>query len=144
MLRTILVIARLLLAAPIAILGGCSAAEFTDKFGSSAPPPPADPKVYPSHYREQIAEFMRTYLPNPTKIRDASISEPVMRPVAGVPHYISCVRYNPRDADNRYEGLQTRQATFLTGNLIQFLAPEGDSCNGVAYQRYPAIESLVP
>jgi len=144
LLRRIVVLARLLLAAPIALVGGCSSADFTDKFGSSGPLPPADPKVYPSHYREQVAEFMRTYLTNPTKVKDATISEPVLRPIAGVPHYVSCVRYNPRDANNRYEGLQTRQATFLSGNLVQFLAPEGDACNGVVYQRFPAVESMVP
>lgn len=127
------------------MLGGCSGSSLEGfAFGKVPAPPPMQPNIYPSHYREQVAEFMRTYLNNPTKVRDASISEPVLRPVAGMPHYVSCVRYNPRDINNRYEGLQTRQATFLAGNLSQFLEAEGDNCNGVAYQRFPALESMVP
>jgi hypothetical protein len=128
------------------VLGGCSGSSLEGfAFGKQPQTTSAsDPNIYPSHYREQIAEFMRTYLNNPTKVKDASITEPVLRQVAGTPHYVSCVRYNPRDINNRYEGPQTRQATFLGGNLIQFLTPEGDACNGLAYQRFPAIESMVP
>jgi hypothetical protein len=135
-----------LLALLAVVLGGCSGSSLEGFAFGKAPPPPAapDPNLYPSHYREQVAEFMRTYLTNPTKVKDAQISEPVLRPVAGVPHYVSCVRYNPRDAANQYEGPQIRQATFLGGNLTQFLAPEGDACNGLAYQRFPALESMVP
>ena len=136
----------LLLALLAVVLGGCSGSSLEGFAFGKTPPPLAgpDPNLYPVRYREQVAEFMRTYLNNPTKVKDAYISEPVLRPVAGAPHYVSCVRYNPRDTNNQYEGSQTMQATFLGGNLTRFLAPDGDTCNGLAYQRFQAIESMVP
>jgi hypothetical protein len=139
------VLARALPVLLAALLAGCSGSFSDFSFGKQPPlPPEPAPNIYPSHYREQIAEFMRTFLNNPTKVKDAFISEPVLRPVGGVPHYVVCVRYNPRDPNNHYEGPTTKQATFLAGNVTQFLAPDGDSCNGLAYQRFPAIESMVP
>lgn len=126
------------------VLAGCSGLAENMGFNKQSETAAADPKIYPSHYREQVAEFMRTYLSNPSRIKEASISEPALQTVAGVPHYVLCVRYNPRGADNRYEGLQTKRAIFLGGNLAQFLEPEGDSCKTVAYQRFPMLETLVP
>ena len=127
-------------------LGACSGTSLEGfAFGKQPPPPPApDPATYPTNYREQVALFMRGYLNNPRKVKDAYISDPVLKPVGGTPHYVSCVRYNPQDLANQYEGLQVREAVFLSGNLVQFMEPEGDACKGVAYQRYPAVESLVP
>lgn len=145
MKRSILNNPRLVLALLTLMLGGCGSSFSDFGFGKMPPPPPPpNPTLFPDHYREKIAEFVRTYLDNPSRIRDASITEPVLRPVAGTPHYVVCVRYNPRNSSNQYEGLQTKQATFLGGNLVQFLPPEGDACNGLAFQRFPALETMVP
>ena len=140
------VIAWVLLGLFSATLGACSGTSLEGfAFGKAPPaPPPPDPNIYPAQYREAVAGFMRGYLSNPRKVRDASISDPVLKPVGGTPHYVSCVRYNPQDLANQYEGLQIREAVFLSGNLIQFMEPEGDTCKGVAYQRFPAVESMVP
>jgi hypothetical protein len=129
-----------------ATLGACSGTSLEGfAFGKAPPPPPApDPTTYPANYREQVAGFMRGYLSNPRKVKDAYISDPALKPVAGTPHYVSCVRYNPQDLANQYEGQQIREAVFLSGNLIQFMEPEGDVCKGVAFQRFPAVETMVP
>jgi hypothetical protein len=129
-----------------ATLGACSGTSLEGfAFGKPPPPPPApNPNIYPTHYREQVAAFMRHYLSNPRKVKDAYISEPAMKPIGGTPHYVSCVRYNPQDLANQYEGQKIRQATFLSGEIIQFMEPEGDNCNGAVYQRFPAVESMVP
>ena len=119
-------------------LGGCSG------FGTSKPPPPMEPNVYPAKYRSEVADFLRSYLNNPAKVRDAFISEPALKPFGGGTHYISCVRYNPRDAGNRYTGNEDRVAEFLGGRLNQFLPGNPELCANAVYQRFPEAESLVP
>jgi hypothetical protein len=125
-------------------LAGCSGSAPTLGFGKSEPPPPTDPNVFPAKYRAEVVGFMRTWLNNPSKVKDAFISEPVLRPVAGTPHYIACVRYNPRNTDNRYEGPQQRVAIFLGGRLNQFVADDPQMCAGLSYQRYPELEAIAP
>jgi hypothetical protein len=127
-------------------LGGCSGAGPSLGFGSKSAPPPAvtDPNVFPAKYRTEVVDFMRTWLNNPNNVKDAFITEPVLRPVAGVPHYIACVRYNPRGVDNRYEGPQERYAIFLGGRLTQFLPENPSLCAGLPYQRFPELEAMKP
>jgi hypothetical protein len=130
---------RLGLALLLMTLGGCA------RSGDAAKPaPPAEPNVLPKNYRQQVVDFMRVYLVDPVKVRDAYISEPALKAVAGSTHFVSCVRYNPRDGDGRYEGNTERMALFLGGRLNQFLPATPDACQGVAYQRFPEAEVMVP
>ena len=103
-----------------------------------------DPKIYPDHYKTEVADFMRTYLNNPTKVKDAFIAPPALKQVGREQQYITCVRYNPRDSKNQYEGPRTNLAIFLGGRLNQFLPEDPNMCAGLNYQRYPEIESMVP
>jgi hypothetical protein len=127
------------------VLAGCSS-DFASNFsfGKQAKETPIEPNLFPAQYKSEIAAFMRTYLSNPTKVKDAFIAQPTLKPVAGVAHYISCVRYNPRDSKNQYQDTQTNLAIFLGGRLNQFLPGDPQMCEGLAYQRYPEIEDMVP
>ena len=80
---------------------------------------------------------MRTYLSNPTKVKDAYVAEPVLRPVAGTTHYITCVRYNPRDGANQYLGNQTNLGIFLGGELTQFLPADPQMCARLGLSALP-------
>jgi hypothetical protein len=102
------------------------------------------PNRYPDKYKTQIADFMRTDLSNPGKVKDAFIGEPALKPVGGQPLYVTCVRYNPRDNRNQYLGNETRLVIFLDGMLSQILPEDADMCRGLVYQRYPELESLGP
>ena len=140
--RGFVVMAALLLASG---LGGCSGTSVSDfSFGKPNTPPQIDPNLFPADYKPEIAAFMRTYLDNPTQVRDAYVGTPVLKPVAGTPRYVACVRYNPRDAANKYEGNTQNVAIFLGGKLNQFLPGDPQLCTGLAYQRFPEIESMVP
>ena len=119
-------------------LGACSGA------GSSAPPPQTSPNIFPAKYRTEIADFLRTYLNNPTKVRDAYVSEPALKPVGGATHYVSCIRYNPRDPQNRYTGNEDNVVVFWGGRLNQLLPGNPALCANAAYQRFPEAEILVP
>ena len=128
-----------------AALGGCSGSgPDWFAFGKSPQPQPLQGNPFPTKYKPEIAGFIRLNTSNPTKIKDAYIAEPVLKTVDKSELYISCVRYNPRDSENRYEGNQTRLAIFLGGGLNQFLPENPELCSNLKYQRYPEIESLVP
>jgi hypothetical protein len=104
-----------------------------------------DPNAFPTRYKMEVSQYMRTYLANPTKVRDAYITEPALKPVAGTSRYVSCVRYNPRNADESYQGVQENVAIFFGGNITQFLQPTPELCGrNPAYQRFPELEVLVP
>jgi hypothetical protein len=140
--RTGAFVAVLLLAAG---LGACSGSTLSDfSFGRAKTEPQAEPAKFPADYKPEIAAFLRTYLENPTKVRDAYIATPALKPVAGVQQYITCVRYNPRDSANKYEGNKQNVVIFLSGRLNQFLPDDPQMCAGLAYQRYPEIENMVP
>ena len=135
----------LVLALLAVVLGGCSGSgPGSFAFGKPNDPPPPDPNLFPANYKTETADFLRTFLNNPTKVKDAFIGQPVLKPVAGVARYVTCVRYNPRSATNQYEGSQSNLAIFLGGRLNQFLPGNPEMCAGLAYQRYPEIESMVP
>jgi hypothetical protein len=125
------------------VLGGCSGVE-SGPFAKPQDLSKVDPNLFPPHYQEQVTAFLRGYLSNPTKVKDAFIAEPVLRPVAGTPRYVTCVRYNPRDAEDRYQGGQTKLAIFLSGQLNQFLPADPQTCANLAYQRFPEAEAMVP
>jgi hypothetical protein len=131
------------------VLGGCSGggADLMTYLtpGRVPEPPPLVPTRYPERYKTQIADFMRSNLSNPGKVKDAFIGEPSLKPVGGAqPLYVTCVRYNPRDSTNQYEGNQTKLVIFLDGKLSQILPENPDMCRGLVYQRYPELEALGP
>jgi hypothetical protein len=129
------------------VLCGCSGGTEVLTYltpGKVPEPPPLVPTLYPEKYRIQVVNFMRTHLSNPGKVKDAFIGEPALKPVAGAPLYVTCVRYNPRDNRNQYEGNQTNLVVFLGGQLSQFLPGNPEMCAGLAYQRYPELEALGP
>ena len=49
-------------------------------------------------YRADIVAFMRTYLNDPTGVRDAFISEPALRTLESADRYTVCLRYTARNA----------------------------------------------
>src|SRR4051812_24862467 len=140
--RTGAFVAVLLLAAWLGACSGSSVSDFS--FGKTKTEPPAEPAKFPDDYKPEIASFMRTYLQNPSKVRDAYIATPVLKPVGRVQQYITCLRYNPRDSANKYEGNQQNVVIFLSGRLNQFLPDDPQMCAGLTYQRYPEIENMVP
>ena len=130
-----------------AALGGCSGG--TDVLAYLTPgkvpePPPLVPTLYPDRYKTQIVNFMRTSLSNPGKVKDAFVGDPAIKPVSGTPLYVTCVRYNPRNNRNEYEGNQSNLVVFLGGQLSQFLPGNPELCSGLAYQRFPELESMGP
>jgi hypothetical protein len=97
---------------------------------------------FPANYRAELLAFLRTYLNDPTNVRDASISEPIQRQIAGTRRYFLCVRYNARDSSGRYTGVADRAALYLDGRFDRLIEKSEDFCPAPAYAAFPELERL--
>lgn len=101
--------------------------------------------VYPAKYKSDLLAFLRTYLNDPSNIRDAQVSEPAVKPIGGTNLYVSCVRFNARKSGGEYAGSKDHIAIFLSGRLDR-LVPVGrehrEQCASAMYQPFPELERL--
>jgi len=140
---------RLLRCATLALIIGLSAC--------ASQRSPFESTQAPRNYRSDILAFLRTYLNDPTNVREAAVAEPSLQTVEGDQRYIACVRFNARRLDGRYAGLLTTAAIFdNSGKLTRFIdltpdpaAPDaavrtrlGDVCRTAPYQPFPELERL--
>jgi hypothetical protein len=110
--------------------------------------------VPPANYRSDILGAMHAYLNDPTKIRDAAVSEPTLKPintpgsaatlglVGKTNRYVACVRFNAKKSSGEYAGVKENVAVFFAGRLDQFLPAPRDMCKDAAYQPFPELEKL--
>ena len=97
---------------------------------------------FPANYRAELIAFLRTYLNDPTNVREASISEPVQRDIGGMRRYFLCVRYNARDSTGRYTGVSDRAALYLDGRFDRLIEKSQDFCPAPTYAAFPELERL--
>jgi hypothetical protein len=117
-------------------LSGCAGGHHrTDEEGINA---------YPTNYKTDILAAMHVYLNDPTAIRDASISEPVLKPatLTTPSRYMLCLRFNPKKTATVYEGMREVAAVFVAGRFDQFIETPKDLCAGVTYAPFPELEKL--
>jgi hypothetical protein len=111
----------------------------------------------PTSYKADIVAFLRTYLNDPTNVRDAAASQPALQRFDGGQRYAVCVRFNARKSDGTYAGVIETAAIFnVSGKLDRFFdltpdetAPDAairaqlrESCKTVAYQPFPELEHM--
>ncbi|HWM48645.1 MAG TPA: hypothetical protein VNR11_17200 [Xanthobacteraceae bacterium] len=101
-----------------------------------------DPNLFPADYKKEVIETVMKLLDDPTNIREAAISEPVLQPVGGVPRYVGCVRFNPRNYNHDYIGLVERIGYYYGGHLNQLLKAEPGQCSFATYQPFPELEKI--
>lgn len=133
--RMILAAAGMLILAGCAGTGGDEAASYIADGRLAVQP-------FPSNYRADILAFMRTYLNNPSGIRNAVVAEPVQRSFGGRARYVACLRYTATDEGDRYDGGGDRAALFLDGRLDRLIPRAKELCSGVAYTPFPELEKL--
>lgn len=100
------------------------------------------PQVFPQNYRTEIPAFMRTYLNNPVGVRDASMADPVQRPVSGQVRYISCLRFTPKESDGSYRDMRESAVLYVNGRLDRIIDKAGDLCTGAVYASFPELEKM--
>jgi len=127
------------------LLAGCSGESKVLDYitpGKVPDPPALEPGLFPANYKAEIINFLRGSLT--TRVKDAYIGQPVLRPMDKVQQYVTCVRYSSLDEKNQPAGSETKLAVFPGGRLMQFIPGDPQICAGLAYQRFPELESLGP
>jgi hypothetical protein len=135
-----------LLALIAGLLAGCSGSTNVLDYvtpGKVPDAPVLDPSLFPANYKAEMINYLRSTLT--TRVRDAYIAQPVLKPMDKVPQYITCIRYSPLDVNNQPTGsTETKLAIFLGGSLMQYLPGDPQVCAGLTYQRFPELEALGP
>ncbi len=98
--------------------------------------------VFPSNYKDQILNTMASSLDDPTNVRGAYISDPVLRPVGKDERYVVCVRSDSRDASKQYTGSKDRIGFFYSGQLNQLVDATKEQCGNAVYKPFPELEKL--
>ena len=69
------------------------------------------------NYKADVVAFMRTYLNNPTGVRDAFVTEPALRALENADRYTSCLRYTARNTNGEYAASKDSLVLFRDGRL---------------------------
>ena len=115
-------------------LTGCS--------GSGSKQPEENPNVFPADYKNEILLTMTSTLDDPTNVRGAFISEPVLRQAGKEQRYVICVRSDSRNANRQYTGSTDRIGYFYAGHLTQLIDATKEQCGNAAYKPFPELEKL--
>ncbi len=100
--------------------------------------------VLPQNYRTEIVALMRSYLNDPTGVRDAFVSEPSQRTFDGIARYVSCVRYNAKKVGGQYAGGKDSMVLFRGGRLDRIVDNElaRAQCKDAAYTPFPELQQM--
>jgi hypothetical protein len=101
-----------------------------------------NPNKFPANYKDEILQTMTTSLDDPTNIRGAFISDPVLRRAGNDERYVVCVRSDSRNANKNYTGSTDRIAYFYGGRLNQLIDATKEQCGNAAYKPFPELEKL--
>ena len=109
---------------------------------SNARQPEVEANIVPREYQSEMLQTLRTTLDLPTNIKEAAISDPVLRSAGSDQRYSVCVRANWRDAGGNYLGVKEKIAWFYGGHLNQLVDANPGQCAGAAYRPWPELEKL--
>ena len=101
-----------------------------------------NPNVFPADYKSEILTTMTSTLDNPTNVRNAYISDPILRAAGKDERYIVCVRSDSRNVNGQYAGSKDRIAIFYAGHLNQLIDATKEQCGNAAYKPFPELEHL--
>jgi hypothetical protein len=115
------------------MLGGCNSdwLNARDRAAAGNVTPPG------SGYKADVLAFMRTYLNDPTGVREAYISEPALRTLEGADRYSLCLRYTTRNAASK-----DSLVLFRDGRLDRVIDVARETCKDAAYQPFPELQRL--
>jgi hypothetical protein len=119
------------------LLGACSSGR--SLFGNDED---AQINAFPTSYKSDILAGMHAYLNDPTGIRDAAISQPMLKSVDYTTRYVVCLQFNSRQNGNTYAGVKEFAAVFLAGHFDHFVEKAQEQCAGVAYAPFPELQNL--
>ncbi len=121
------------------VLGACTGAQRADEIATSADRAGGP---YPANYKSDILAALRVYLRDPTNIRDAGLSEPVLQPVGRGDRYVACLRFDAKKSNGEYAGTKDHVAIFTAGRLDRLTEAVRDQCAAATVQPFPEAEKL--
>jgi len=90
--------------------------------------------IFPDDYSSDVLRFLRTSMNDP-KFRDASVSEPVLKPIGGVvSRYVVCVRFNDQNDADAHQHINDKLAIFFRGSVNQLVDADANQCGSVTYK----------
>jgi hypothetical protein len=108
----------------------------------------SEPNVMPANYKAEIIAYMRTYLNDPTGVREAYIGQPELRQIPAAPptpatqRYMVCLRFNAKNSVGKYEGSRDRLVAFLSGRFDTLVPARKEQCANANWQPFPELEKL--
>jgi hypothetical protein len=135
---------RFLLVLALLVLAGCSTDNSPGPSAAEIKAQWAAQNVYPQTYKQDLLAFLRTYLNDPSEIRDAAVSTPVSKTVGPGERYVACVRYNARGSDHNYAGDKVGAAVYVMGKLDRFIDGKDAQpfCKDATYAPFPELAHL--
>ena len=127
------------LLAGILLLSGCAGGE--RDYSGPETKGGASVNIVPESYRAEIVAYQRSYLNDPSGIRQAGISQPALKNVGVGERYVVCVRFDAKGANGAYTGVREYLAIFLAGKLDQ-MGQTREQCKDASYQPFPELERL--
>jgi hypothetical protein len=127
------------------MVSGCTTqsnvVNYTDEGINSATSAAAN--AFPTNYKSDLLDFLRSYLNDPTQVRDAAIAEPELKPLGRHTRYVACVRFTARQASGQYGPRRECAAVYIGGKFDQLIDAKGDLCATSAYKPFPELEHLI-
>ena len=94
-------------------------------------------------YKADIVAFMRTYLNDPTGVREAFLAEPALRTLENVERYTVCLRYTARKGVGQpYAASKDSLVLFRDGRLDRIIDAARETCKDATYQPFRELEQL--
>ena len=122
------------------LVTGCAGSGL--KVGASDSGGQGDTHAYPDNYKAEILAAMHAYLNDPSGIRDAAISEPMLKEVGYATRYVVCLRFNGKRDNGNYAGVKQIEAVFLAGRFQDFVDAPREPCLTATYAAFPELEQL--
>lgn len=105
--------------------------------------------VYPSGYKADLLAFLRSYLNDPSNIRNAGVSPPQRKALGLGERYVVCVRYDAKKSSGEYAGVKDSMAVFVSGRLDRLIETTGENreqnrelCKDAVYSPFPELTRL--
>ncbi|HEY1364870.1 MAG TPA: hypothetical protein VGF60_21680 [Xanthobacteraceae bacterium] len=128
-------VAPLLLASMLA-LSGCTVGRLFERDRADSG------QARPANYKSDIIAVLRVYFKDPTGIRGAALSEPMLQPLGRSDRYVVCLRLDAKRSDGQYAGTKEYVAVFVAGRLDQLLEAKPQQCDAAEYQPFPEAEAM--
>jgi hypothetical protein len=133
------------------VLGGCSHGVATFWEQGDIRARWNEQNIYPQNYKSDLLAFLRTYLNDPSHLRDTALAPPQLKNLGPGDRYVVCVRYNERKSNGQYGGARDGAAIYVSGKLDSFRDGgknlEGSKivkeiCNDAAFAPFPELATL--